>query len=225
MENYIIATNKDFHSDLFEKLKSDSKGHWHLVNDSADLDYTKIKTIGPKYIFFLHWSEKIKSDIYENFDCVVFHMTDLPYGRGGSPLQNLIVRGHANTMLSAIRVVEQLDAGDVYLKKPLPLNGSAREIFSRAAELMYTMINQIIETNPTPVPQTGTIEIFKRRKPEESNINDIKDPKLIYDYIRMLDADGYPAAFIENASFKFEFTNAELNPDNTISANVRIIKK
>jgi methionyl-tRNA formyltransferase len=225
MNNYIIATNKDFHSDLLEKLKSDSKGHWHLINFSEDLNYKSIKSINPKYIFFLHWSEKIKPEIYENFNCIVFHMTDLPYGRGGSPLQNLIIRGHTDTMLSAIKVVEQLDAGDVYLKKPLSLNGSAREIFSRAAELMYTMINQIIETNPTPMPQSGTVEVFKRRKPEESNISEIKDPKIIYDYIRMLDADGYPAAFFENTSFKFEFTNAELNSDNTISANVRIIKK
>ncbi len=26
------------------------------------------------------------------FECVCFHMTDVPYGRGGSPLQNLIIR-------------------------------------------------------------------------------------------------------------------------------------
>ena len=46
-------------------------------------------------------------------------MTDLPYGRGGSPLQNLIVRGHKHTMISAIKCVKELDAGPIYLKKPL----------------------------------------------------------------------------------------------------------
>jgi methionyl-tRNA formyltransferase len=44
-------------------------------------------------------------------------MTDLPFGRGGSPLQNLISRKIYNTKLSAIRVVKELDAGPVFLKK------------------------------------------------------------------------------------------------------------
>ncbi len=57
-------------------------------------------------------------------------MTDLPYGRGGSPLQNLIQRGHTSTMLTALRCGAGLDTGDVYLKQPLSLHGSAEEIFS-----------------------------------------------------------------------------------------------
>ena len=44
-------------------------------------------------------------------------MTDLPYGRGGSPLQNLIINGHKETMMSALRCVQELDAGPIYLKK------------------------------------------------------------------------------------------------------------
>ena len=31
-------------------------------------------------------------EIHENYKCIIFHMTDLPFGRGGSPLQNLISR-------------------------------------------------------------------------------------------------------------------------------------
>ena len=46
-------------------------------------------------------------------------MTDLPYGRGGSPLQNLIARGFLETKISAILVEKQLDAGPVYLKMEL----------------------------------------------------------------------------------------------------------
>ncbi len=49
-----------------------------------------------------------------NFNCVVFHMTDLPFGRGGSPLQNLISRGIYKTKISAIKVVKEIDAGPIY---------------------------------------------------------------------------------------------------------------
>lgn len=44
-------------------------------------------------------------------------MTDLPYGRGGSPLQNLIVRNHYKTKISEIRVKKEIDSGPIYLKK------------------------------------------------------------------------------------------------------------
>ena len=54
---------------------------------------------------------------------------------------------------------------------------------------------------------------------------DLKELKSIYDYIRMLDADGYPNAFIENDYFKFEFFNASLKKNEEINAEVRIIKK
>lgn len=43
-------------------------------------------------------------------------MTNLPYGRGGSPVQNLILNGHKKTIISALNVTKDLDAGDVYLK-------------------------------------------------------------------------------------------------------------
>ena len=60
-------------------------------------------------------------------------MTDLPYGRGGSPLQNLIVRGHNDTMISAKESVKKILIQGWWLpKKPLSLLGSAEEIFIRA---------------------------------------------------------------------------------------------
>ena len=52
-------------------------------------------------------------------------MTDLPFGRGGSPLENLILRGHTSTVISAIKCAPELDSGDIYLQKPLSLYGSA----------------------------------------------------------------------------------------------------
>ena len=152
-------------------------------------------------------------------------MTDLPYGRGGSPLQNLIVRGHKETKISAIKVCKDLDAGDIYLKKDLPLYGTAEEIFMRSSSVSVRMIEEIITKNLKPVPQEGKPVVFKRRKPEESNIVDISDLEKMYDYIRMLDAEGYPKAFLETDAFRFEFSRASLKADKSIIADVRITKK
>ncbi|MFA5260471.1 MAG: methionyl-tRNA formyltransferase, partial [Candidatus Omnitrophota bacterium] len=65
-----------------------------LISDRGKLCLSSVKKFNPDLIFFPHWSWKIPRDIYAAYPCVAFHMTDLPYGRGGSPLQNLIMRGH-----------------------------------------------------------------------------------------------------------------------------------
>ena len=138
-------------------------------------------------------------------------MTDLPYGQGGSPLQNLIVRGHSHTKVSAFRVGEGIDMGRIYCKNDLSLNGSAFEIFERASRIVFTdMIPYIIDTRPVPQPQSGEPICFGRRTPEQSQIPDGADMNKIYDYIRMLDAEEYPKAFVKYANGKIEFSNAKM---------------
>ena len=176
------------------------------------------------FIFFLHWSELISKEIYDNYRCIVFHMTDLPFGRGGSPLQNLIIRGYTETKISAIRVCKELDAGDIYLKKELSLHGTAEEIFIRTGKIMLEMIREIMCSDIIPSPQEGYPILFKRRKPEDGNIVNLDSIEQIYDYIRMLDAEGYPNAFLINGAMKFEFSRASLKADGVILADVKISK-
>jgi methionyl-tRNA formyltransferase len=224
MKNYIIASEKVWHENVCEYLQNDIVANWIRIKEKSSLTRENIEQINPEYIFFLHWSYIIPKEIYNNFRCVVFHITDLPYGRGGSPLQNLIVRGHTDTKISAIKVQNGIDTGDVYLKKDLSLEGTAREIFERATPIMIDMIKEIITNDLQPQPQKGNIVCFNRRKPQDGNISILNELQQVYDYIRMLDCDGYPSAFFETEYFRIEFTNASLNNE-YITANVRIIKK
>lgn len=194
------------------------------IKTSDELSLDKLQKYMPSFIFFPHWSWLIPEEIYSNFNCVVFHMTDLPYGRGGSPLQNLIVRGHQTTMLSALKCEAEMDAGPVYLKKELTLTGSAEEILKRASGIIEKMITNIIQNDPVPRIQYGDVIKFKRRKKEDGDLSKLGTLEEIYDYIRMLDADGYPRAFIENESLVFEFTDAIITQD-SIAAQVNIRKK
>jgi methionyl-tRNA formyltransferase len=224
---YLIVSEKKWHEKLFINLKNNFKDfEWVLINNKENLNLDFINEISPTKIFIPHWSYLIPEEIYNKFECIVFHMTDLPFGRGGSPLQNLIVRGFKSTKISALKVEKGLDTGEIYLKKPLNLNGSAKEIFERASIIIEGMINEIISKNCKPIQQKGEIVEFKRRKPEESNITHLTNLNDIYDYIRMLDCEGYPNAFLELSNIRFEFNNATFDQNkNIISANVRITKK
>jgi methionyl-tRNA formyltransferase len=151
-------------------------------------------------------------------------MTDLPYGRGGSPLQNLILNGLRKTTLTAFRMTQELDAGPVYMKRPMTLDGNAEEIYIRSSYLSAWMIGEIITIQPSPKQQEGDVVKFKRRTPEESEIKESKSLDGLYDFIRMLDAGGYPKAFINHKGCRYEFSNAGLY-NNRIEANVKITKE
>ncbi|WP_282773561.1 formyltransferase family protein [Phaeodactylibacter xiamenensis] len=224
-KKYILLSAKSWHHEVFDNL-IDRKGEdWYRISKKEDFSISKLKEISPDRIFIPHWSYIIPAEIFQTFECIVFHMTDLPYGRGGSPLQNLIVRGHKETKISAIRVNEGIDTGKLYLKAPLSLLGTAQEIFLRSAEIIESMIKTIIENDPQPEEQRGEPVNFKRRKPEDGDISDLNDLDKVYDYIRMLDCEGYPPAFLETDKFRLHFSRATLKADKSIIADVRITKK
>ena len=150
-------------------------------------------------------------------------MTDLPYGRGGSPLQNLIIRGLKTTKITAFKCVAEIDAGPVYLKKTLSLEGNAQDIFLRSTKIIERMIYHIIDINPRPVKQSGKVTKFERRNPSQGNWDKSKTLEEIYNYIRMLDSDGYPRSFIRVGNFKLKFSNATYQK-NSIKSSVEIIK-
>lgn len=223
MKDYIVASVGKWNRDMFEKESEKLPGIWRFVDSPENLEIA-LMDINPRYIFFPHWRWIVPEKILNSNECVCFHMTDVPYGRGGSPLQNLIIRGHKNTVLSALRMEKGIDTGPVYMKLPLNLDGSAEEIYNRASLLAWKMISEIVASEPFPSPQKGEPFHFKRRKPEESELSDALDLEKIYDFIRMLDADGYPNAFINFGKYHLRFKQAKYS-DGMLSANVEFILK
>ena len=220
----VIVSNKDWHRKYVDEIEARTHGKVEYLSDRAAVTKEKLSEIQPEWVFFPHWSDIIPAEVYENFRCVIFHMTDLPFGRGGSPLQNLIARGIYETKLSAIRCDKGLDAGDIYKKVPLSLWGTAEEIYLRAAELTKEMIIDLVLNPVGPVPQSGDIVTFQRRKPADGNVELCGSLNQVFDYIRMLDADTYPKAFLETEKFRLEFSRASLR-ENEILADVKITVK
>lgn len=209
-KNYIVASCKAWHRARFDLLKHGVEANWYWVDTPEQL-LQVLSNCTPRYIFFLHWNWLVGDDIWKNNECVCFHMTDVPYGRGGSPLQNLITAGHKETKLSALRMVREMDAGPVYTKKPLSLDGRAESIYRHAGDLSFDVIRWIVSSEPIPIPQQGEIVLFKRRVPIQSKLPDGGTLEDVYNHIRMLDATSYPYAYIDYGDFRLEFVNASFN--------------
>lgn len=222
-DGYVVAGARPWSRRVFDEDLAGLPGRWAFVAQPGELTHAFVEGLKPRYLFFLHWSWKVPDWLVDGYECVCFHMTDVPYGRGGSPLQNLIVRGHQHTKLTALRMVRELDAGPVYLKQELCLAGSAEEIFLRAARQSAEMVKAILRDRPRPLPQTGEPVVFRRRTPAESAIGDAGSLPALHDFIRMLDADGYPRAFLIHGGFRYEFSRAVLY-NNGIVADVTVTR-
>ena len=221
---YVIAANPAWYKHMEDRLSASTGHTFVLLDKREDLTITRLRELQPRYVFFPHWSHIIPDEIHNSFECVIFHMTDVPFGRGGSPLQNLIARGIYDTKISALRCEAGLDAGPVYMKRPLALYGNAEEIYLRAACVVEEMILEIVRNEPMPVNQKGEAVYFPRRKPEDGNLSKLATLEQVFDYIRMLDAEGYPKAFVETDNFRFEFCRAAFK-HGKILADVVITKK
>ena len=219
----LLLSGRPWNSDLADRLSRRLDRPVENISAPSQLTSEVVSAIDPLWIFVPHWSHLIPESIWGSWPTVIFHMTDLPYGRGGSPLQNLIQRGHSSTVITALRCSAGLDAGDVFLKQPLSLHGSAEEIFLRADGLIEQMIERIVREEPLAKPQQGRSVVFSRRTPAQSDLASCQEGSLSdwFDQIRMLDAESYPHAFLEAHGMRLEFRRVCQRSDG-LHADVRI---
>ncbi|MDA7818229.1 methionyl-tRNA formyltransferase [Sulfurimonas sp.] len=229
MDNIIVATIKEWNISNYFKLKELYKDRYkfHLITNKDELTAEYVNELNPKYIFFPHWSWIILKELYDSYECIVFHMTDLPYGRGGSPFQNLIIREVYDTKISALKVDDGLDAGDIYLKENFNISkGSAGENMTKISSVIFEkMIPKFLDSELVAKKQVGDVVNFKRRSPKDSDINTLENKSInkLYDFIRMLDADGYPKAYLEIDGLKIEFSDVDVK-DDKLSGRIEVIK-
>lgn len=218
MKNIIIATIKEWNIENYFILKEKFKNkyNFYLITNKDELTIENIIEMDPQYILFPHWSWMIKEDIYDKFDCIIFHMTDLPYGRGGSPFQNLIMDNKYDTKISALKVDGGFDTGDIYFKEDFNISiGSAEENFISISNIIFKKMIPIFLNNINglvPKKQLGKVTKFERRQLEDSNIVNVENMSLakLYDFIRMLDGEGYPKAYIDLKKIRIEFSEVHL---------------
>jgi methionyl-tRNA formyltransferase len=220
MSTYVVASSKKW---FFSSEKTTEYRSLEIKNVSTTEELRSYLAVNPRprYIFFPHWSWKVNQDIYDNYECIVFHTAPLPYGRGGSPIQNLIIRGMKSAPVCALRMTESLDSGPLYISSDVSLNGRLSDIFSRISSAIEKMIIEICNNHPTPKPQIGEGVSFKRLQRADNELLHTHTISEIYDRIRMCDDPEYEKAFLNFGNVTLEFSDSGIQ-DEQITAKVRI---
>lgn len=219
----IIASSKKwfFKNEIVKKFIKKNK--LITLRNKKQITLKRLNKIDPDFIFFPHWSYKINQKIIKKYDCICFHTAPLPYGRGGSPIQNMILKNFKKSPVCAIKITNKIDSGPIYLKKTISLSGNLEDIFTRISLVIVQMIEIIIKKKINPKQQIGKAVIFKRIKKKQSEIKKEKNINDLFNKIRMLSAEEYPNAYIKINNFKIFFTNP-IKKNNSISCSAKIFK-
>lgn len=243
--NVVFVGYRKWSNQILKNLINQSSPGWRITGiittDKTKNDFTKfslpclivdptihahkfadfLRKCNTDVCLFYGWSWIISKDIYNNYLCLILHPSPIPRYRGGSPIQHQIINGETTSAVTILKVDEKIDAGNIYMQTPFSLIGTLENIFTRIVTIgtkdTIKVLDAIANNTIRPIPQDESkATIFKRRKPEDSEIT-IKDLKTktsieLYNFIRAL-ADPYPNAFIKCRDGKNLFvTSAKLAP-------------
>lgn len=166
-----------------------------LVHDRSELTRGDI-------LFLVSCSQLIARDDRDRYDHVmVLHASDLPKGRGWSPLVWDILAGKEEMTVSLLTAEDGVDTGAIWAKQRFRVpkhalhNEINSQLFDAELELMDTGIKMVRSNErPTPQPEGGS-SYHQRRTPEDSQLDPTRPLSELFDQIRVADPDRYPAFF------------------------------
>ena len=185
---------------IIKKLKRYSKNiklvssHNNLKRSSdiiIILSYYKI--IPKKYLNFSKYN-------------VVVHESNLPKGRGMSPLSWQLLENKNLITFSLLEASQKMDAGRVYYKKKVAVKKDI--LFDEIKHLQYLQnINLVIKflnylnkykKAPKSKVQSGKPIFYRLRQKKDSKLNISKSIKSQFNLMRISDFKNYPSFFILN---------------------------
>jgi len=135
---------------------------------------------------------------------LVIHASDVPKGRGWSPMTWQILDGKDTIPISLFEASLEVDSGDVYMKDYIKLDGT--ELIDESRNILGNKVCKMVMDflklypNIKGEKQQGDASFTKKRKPEDSEFNINKTIKEQFNLLRVVDNKNYPAFFIYKGS-------------------------
>lgn len=144
--------------------------------------------------------EKIFKRLDLNTYNLVVHESNLPEGKGWSPLTWQILEGKNQIPVTLFEAKEEIDAGEIYSQEIIKLEGTELlpEIKDKQGVVTQKLIMNFIDKIPNVVgcPQKGNSTFYPKRTSKDSQLNPDKSIAEQFDQLRVCDNERYPAFFI-----------------------------
>lgn len=153
------------------------------------------------FLFLISCTEIISPQVYSRFRFpLVIHESDLPLGRGWSPLAWQILEGRNDIPVTLLEVSANVDRGAIWSKAVLRLEGHelldeiSRSLMQVKFELVEYALQQHTSVQPTEQNHPNAT-YYKRRTPQMSEFNPSESLESQFDMLRIADPVRYPAFF------------------------------
>ena len=183
------------------KKKAKYKGYWKnkkiitsYKSIKGDFDITLMlsyyKIIPPKYLNITKYN-------------LVVHESNLPKGRGFSPLYHQIIEGKTLITFSIFECLKEMDSGKIYLKKkfyfsPTLIYNEIKERQLDSALILFDMFIKKIKNKKNyikSIDQKEKPSYFKKFKSTASKIDITKTIKSQINIMRTRDNNNFPSYF------------------------------
>ena len=164
-----------------------------LVFDVAEIENGDL-------LFLLSVNEIVSANVLLlNKHNLVIHESDLPNGRGWSPMTWQILEGKNEITVSLFEAKERVDSGPIYLQDRIILDGHelVDELRQKQGNVTIGLVMKYVESYPKIIGkvQNGSPTYYPRRRPKDSELDVNKPIKDQFNLFRVVDNQRYPAFF------------------------------
>lgn len=175
----------------------------------AILVFDKEHCLGGDLLFLVSCTEIIGPEIRRRYKkTLVIHESDVPTGRGWSPLAWQILAGHDEFVVSLIEAEDRVDSGAIWHQELLTLDGHelSDEINEKRDVVRARLMEWAVENFDTvkPAPQVGEGSYYARRTPEDSRLDPLRTIVDQFDLMRICDPRFPP--FFDLRGHRYELT-------------------
>jgi methionyl-tRNA formyltransferase len=132
---------------------------------------------------------------------LVVHESDLPKGKGWSPLTWQIIEGRNRIPITLFEAADRVDSGPIYAQHWIEFEGHELidELRSAQAAATLKLCRWFIDAYPASAaqaqPQQGTESVYPRRRPADSQLDPDLSIAQQFNQLRVVDNERYPAFF------------------------------
>ena len=176
-----------------KKILTPSPVHeWAAANNIPVYHNPREYDLKPDMVVVASYGAILRDNVLNSAPCINIHPSDLPKYRGASPIRTAIFNGDAQSAVCLMKMVAELDAGDVLMRVPFEIgeNDTNETIEDRVGQIAAQMLTEYLaapEKFPA-APQSGAATFTRKFISDDEIIDWTRSPRDIHNQIRALGA-------------------------------------
>jgi methionyl-tRNA formyltransferase len=146
------------------------------VNDEETS--ARVAAVKPDAVILCAFGALVKAPLLTDHDILNVHPSLLPRWRGAAPVERAMMAGDAQTGVSIMRLVAELDAGPVYAQQPEPIlpTDDHASLSARLQDVSVALLREVLATDPVPTPQPEDGVTYAEKLTAEDRTLDLTRP-------------------------------------------------